>query len=735
MNTQFGKSVGIALLLAAGLLAALFAMGVFSASGVGAHDGATHSAGQEHDNLGGLTVIGVDADDTNLSPPLSISPSFDENIHEYTVALPVDAVMLTVTADGGTNTNGADSWGDDSTFTAMVGGSEAEVTVTDADSSDPARGMFQVDLTDGIVKKIVVTADDVPATGANNPANITTITLTYPYAANSDATPDAGVIIDLDSLEDVDDDTPQVQLNQQITVALPSFGVPSEIDAENISVTDASGTYEPTSVSVDDSTVTLTMGDTGTTATTAPSTAGDITRIQFFKNAGITNPVYANTSPSGYKITVTDHNDVQAVGYGIVMREVSVSPKSGTRGIEVTITGKGFADGGADVMIGNYTESANSADGVLSVTLATDLKDNDDNNVFMKDENRIDVSDASGKMANDTATFTIKPSFSFSPGDPSPGESVTITLMDIEPDMMASPATGYMAPEVRFAGKMVPGSDVTDADDDKNTTWNVDIPSTVRVGSVQLRVIVTEDSKKVTLNKTITIGTNTLKVSPTTLVPRQQITISGDGFTSADDTTTLEVAENTIASVTIDNKTPEDFTSEPVSSNGSISLTVSVPDTVGTGSRRVEVKDKGGRIGRATVTITKPSISLDPTEGIVGSTVTVTGSGFASNGRVLLDYGTESWGKSLKLGRANSAGDLLMTFNVPSDAKPGTPYTILVKDIDEDTIKANEEHKTPGPVIAVTEEAQVGGTLTITGQYWSGFRSVTEVLVAVRKSP
>ncbi len=36
MNTQVGKSVGFALLMAAGLLAALFAMGVFSANGVGA---------------------------------------------------------------------------------------------------------------------------------------------------------------------------------------------------------------------------------------------------------------------------------------------------------------------------------------------------------------------------------------------------------------------------------------------------------------------------------------------------------------------------------------------------------------------------------------------------------------------------------------------------------------------------------------------------------------------------
>ena len=37
MNSMIGKSTGIALLMAAALLAALFAMGVFSATGVGAH--------------------------------------------------------------------------------------------------------------------------------------------------------------------------------------------------------------------------------------------------------------------------------------------------------------------------------------------------------------------------------------------------------------------------------------------------------------------------------------------------------------------------------------------------------------------------------------------------------------------------------------------------------------------------------------------------------------------------
>ena len=38
MNHLVGKSTGIALLMAAALIAALFSMGVFSATGVGAHD-------------------------------------------------------------------------------------------------------------------------------------------------------------------------------------------------------------------------------------------------------------------------------------------------------------------------------------------------------------------------------------------------------------------------------------------------------------------------------------------------------------------------------------------------------------------------------------------------------------------------------------------------------------------------------------------------------------------------
>ena len=64
MNSLVGKSTGIALLMAAALLVALFAMGVFSASGVGAQ-----STGP---TLESITLVSVEADDT-VTPNIAAS--------------------------------------------------------------------------------------------------------------------------------------------------------------------------------------------------------------------------------------------------------------------------------------------------------------------------------------------------------------------------------------------------------------------------------------------------------------------------------------------------------------------------------------------------------------------------------------------------------------------------------------------------------------------------------------
>ena len=63
---MIGKSTGIALLMAAALLAALFAMGVFSATGVGAHGG--HAA-DDDDHLAQLSTMRIDVGPAPDSAP------------------------------------------------------------------------------------------------------------------------------------------------------------------------------------------------------------------------------------------------------------------------------------------------------------------------------------------------------------------------------------------------------------------------------------------------------------------------------------------------------------------------------------------------------------------------------------------------------------------------------------------------------------------------------------------
>ena len=77
MNSLVGKSTGIALLLAAGLLAALFAMGVFSATGVGAQE--------TEDEGSGVTATAVLAD---LNDPVTADTQADDTLTITFTGLP-----------------------------------------------------------------------------------------------------------------------------------------------------------------------------------------------------------------------------------------------------------------------------------------------------------------------------------------------------------------------------------------------------------------------------------------------------------------------------------------------------------------------------------------------------------------------------------------------------------------------------------------------------------------------
>ena len=735
MNSMIGKSTGIALLMAAAILAALFAMGTFSTSGVGA-DTPSGSESHSHDTVI-LTAASSTADTGAITASLDLSGG--EGAHNRTADIDPTMKRLQVTATG------SNAWGANSLITAKVDGVGLTGNITQASASPPtlASGVFIVDLTDGVVSEIMITADN-SSTDAD--AGTYTIKLSYGYSVVSDATPSAGVSLDIDwsatgNSEVVDgDDTgtgltsPDIDFDDSIVIKLPKFGVPSSIDPDDITVGSGSNSGHPSDVVVSGTTLTLRMGNTGNSATTLKDDSAEApnpTSIFISTRAGITNPDYANDSPTSYPITIVGPEGESAdtvVGHAIVLREVSVSPKSGTRGTEMTITGKGFADGSADLMygIGMAARPVTVSDGAFTYTVNSNDKTIDTNDdVFGPGNNAINVSDARGKMANTPGNFEVKPSFTVSPESPVPGSEVTISLKD-------SAVTDNSKVMVSFAGR----NEREATKGSTKTSWKVQVPSGVRIGTIQFSVKVDTEAP---LTQNITIGTNDLIITPSSVVPGQQITITGSGFATVA-TRGIASHNDDLPSVTVNNVPVADVpTDNIVTSAGRVAITITVPANVGDGTKRVVVTDDIGRVGIGTITVAKPSVTIEPTMSSPGSVVTVTGSGFDSNGRVDILYGESGSEAIEEVGRADSNGNVSVRLTIPADVASGSSNKVKVASRTEVngvkvSISASADHKTPGPTLTVTQEVTEGGTITISGENWKGFSIIDEVKVGDQKA-
>ena len=521
--------------------------------------------------------------------------------------------------------------------------------------------------------------------------------------------------------------------DENIAVKLGKFGVPSSIDTDDISVAftgDNAATGNPSDVEIDGTTVTLvapfivSSGEDEGDEISADS-GGTGATITLKRGADITLPIRHDD----YDIEVTDDAgdaDDGVQNWVTVRREVSVKPKDGKRGTEVTVSGKGFTDGSADLFLGSVDDQAelsifstidpiNVADGAFEVKVDTSVKVNK-KSVFTGSDPRetfINISDAKGDSAEKAAKFTIKPSISVSPDNPKPGQDMTITLNDIEP---ATSGTGDdevvdEAPTISFAGAIA--KDLEDDEDDKFTTWKIQVPGTVRVGTIQVRVNV-DDEPALTAN--ITIGTNDLTVSPTTVVPRQTISIDGSGFKKRGNVDHYNVI--------IDGErvnTTEDEETELINNNGDVSFDVIVPDGVNAGTnRRVEVTDSGNRVGTATITIAEAEITVSPEESLRGGTVTVSGTGFPANDLVLIKYN----GSTIDTASTTPTGTFVQDITVPSSEgiNPGQSYTVeAVSQVNTPDVSDDIKHKILGAEITLSPDTtSPGSNITISGQELQG---------------
>ena len=390
MNTQVGKSIGIALLLAAGLIAALFAMGVFAPAGVEAGVVATPKPTAMLDmtkpGTADVTLtITFQTDDTvNGSPPMDdvvitlTDTAFDRStIMESNVAVTQDGMPVgKVTADSskGTITIGQPESGaaedvlkENVTTTVVVSGltlnasageKAGAITINQSDVSqkidltlyDPANELTGVMAS---LNKTAPSDSGVTMTLGFTPKLTDSVTITLPvaYDVHDGSSTKTGITVTPDTAtvsngtgDDAGDTiviaTANLTANTAVTVTIAGLANPaaegnhsvkfeqSHLPAQTVMFSVMTPNTKPT-ISLDPSELTIVEGGTGTVTVTATDADTDDT-LGYSAMSDKTDVATVEVTPKGNTVTVTAVSvTVTAVSVGEATITVTVTDDSG----------------------------------------------------------------------------------------------------------------------------------------------------------------------------------------------------------------------------------------------------------------------------------------------------------------------------------------------------------------------------------------------------------------------
>ena len=704
MSTTLGKSAGIALLLAAGLLLALYAAGVFTAkpASADAHEVATLTLFQGEQRGGGT--------------PLTLVPTFNPEVTNYTVTFPV-----------------ADSTSSQTHVWVVARASRSDTTTdvsvtatgaTVGSDSDPDRGDWfsgyvmtnddTNDLTGALIK--------VQATAAGGASRVYNVRLRQ--SGEITTSKEAGKAVRLRMNVDL-----RARVGSDITIGLPSFGLPENIDKDDVTIDDGENRASPSDVTVSGDNVTLNMGKLLSSAGNGAdenvigvgATGTERVSITIASRADIKNPTAAGT----YLVTVRSsdsHNDsgFDARFVTTVERNITVSPKSGGKSVVVTVSGTGFSSGGNVTVFRDVDEDNTFSDGDVTLGTAPVTKGKFTFETDKIDQtSKIQVVDFDGNLAAESKTFTITASIKVTPAQVSPAENLTVELVDW--------TQGEEVTHIRFGGAngdVVAASGNADATGEKATAQ---VPQNARLGNLKVEALVGSTSKA---SASVTVRAHTLTISPDTVVPGQQVTIQGSGFGSGQkiDSLTFGGGANVYAGAS-------DLSKPTSDTNGNITITVNVPNDVKPGSREVKATARNNRLGTESITVTKPTLTVNPDMGLRGTMVTLSGVGFTANDSVQIQYdrfeGDTATPRTIITANVGSTGRFTASFEVPSFARIGKTQKITVNSqLNDDFAAETINHSTPKPELSVSPAtASVGATVSIGGLNFAGFAPVADLKI------
>ncbi len=225
-----------------------------------------------------------------------------------------------------------------------------------------------------------------------------------------------------------------------------------------------------------------------------------------------------------------------------------------------------------------------------------------------------------------------------------------------------------------------------------------------------------------------TLPGRALTISPTTAVPGSTLALSGTGMTVGTGTT-----------VTITNTFDASVSVFPINADGTWSGSVNVPATAAAGTITYTATDNALTLGLsatnkaavANLTIANGTITVSPTSGPTGTTITITGANFPANLNVAVL--TVGGGNALPTPAptTSSTGTFTVNTRVPAAAAGGSlPPGAVVIAATVGAITGSTSFTIPSPVISISPTTvSAGGTLTVTGSNFSALTPLTVLTI------
>ena len=507
------------------------------------------------------------------------------------------------------------------------------------------------------------------------------------------------------------------------TFTIPTSKAPGDY---NVIATDYAGNTAPATFTVTtlaEITLSPTGGQAGTTVAVSGTKFAANTRItiKFDSNTVTTNPSTITSSSSGsfsatftvpssaslgsHTITVTDGTNTVSATFN-VGAAITLSPTSGAAGTTITVLGSGFgANRQITIKFDSNTVTTNpstittSSSGTFSASFAIPAGTTTGSHTVSATEGT--------KTASATFTVSLTPTITLSPNSGAPSITVTIT------------GTGFTANSaitVKFDSTTLattPASVTTSSTGAFSAT--ITIPNNATTGS---HTISATDASGKTGSAAFNITTSgTITLSPTGGIAGSTATISGSSFSSSS-TVTIKFDGATLVT------SPATITA---STSGNFSATITIPTNSSVGSHTITVTDASGRTASAAFNVTTAgTITIAPTTGPSGTELTITGSNFAPNKKVIIKFGDTSV-RTFPLDVVTStSGTFVAKFDVPAGITGGS-YTISATDETGRLGIATFTVLGQGASISLSPASgKAGTTVTVTG---SGFASNVAITI------